>query len=163
MVMGFSTCSSAATLPVTMNVSKERMGVPDDIVNMIAPPAATINMHATCLEIPIYVLFAANVFGIELTTTQLLLTIGMGIISSVGSAALPGGGIVMDAIVLELMGLPLTVLPWIVGVYYLIDMPGTMLNVTGDTVGMAVIAARLKEIKRDIFNKSKPFYRKHEK
>ena len=87
----------------------------------------------------------------------------MGIISSVGSAALPGGGIVMDAIVLELMGLPLTVLPWIVGVYYLIDMPGTMLNVTGDTVGMAVIAARLKEIKRDIFNKSKPFYRKHEK
>lgn len=162
MVMAFSTCSSAATLPVTMDVSKKRMGVPDDIVNTIAPPAATINMHATCLEIPIYVLFAANVFGIELTTTQILLTIGMGIISSVGSAALPGGGIVMDAIVLELMGLPLTILPWIVGVYYLIDMPGTMLNVTGDTVGMAVIAERLKEIKRDVFNRSKSFVRKEE-
>jgi Na+/H+-dicarboxylate symporter len=142
-----------------MHVSKKRMGVPEDIVNMLAPPAATINMHATCLEIPIYVLFTANVFGIELTTGQLLLTIGMGILSSVGSAALPGGGIVMDAIVLELMGMPLTVLPWIVGVYTLIDMPGTMLNVTGDTVGLAVISDRLKELKRDIFNGSKPLRR----
>lgn len=158
MVMAFTTCSSAATLPVTMKTAKERMGVPDDMVHMIAPPAATINMHAACLEIPIYAIFAAQVFGIEMTQSQLLLTVLMGVVTSVGSAAVPGGGIVMDAIVLELMGLPLTVIPWIVGVYYLIDMPGTMLNVTGDAVGMAAVASWLKELKRDIFNAPKSIY-----
>ena len=158
MVMAFTTCSSAATLPVTMKTSKERLGVPDDMVHMIAPPAATINMHAACLEIPIYAIFAAQVFGIEMTQSQLMLTVLMGVVTSVGSAAVPGGGIVMDAIVLELMGLPLTVIPWIVGVYYLIDMPGTMLNVTGDAVGMAAVASWLKELKRDVFNAPKSVY-----
>lgn len=155
MIMAASTCSSAATLPVTMSVSKDRMGIPEDMVGMLAPPAATINMHATCLEIPIYALFAAQAYGIDFSTTQLMLVILLGVVSSVGSAAVPGGGVVMDAIVLELMGLPLEVIPIIYGVYVLIDMPGTMLNVTGDTVGMASVASWLKELNTKLFNSAK--------
>ena len=152
MLLAFSTCSSSATLPLTMKVTKERAGVADDIVNLIAPPAATINMHACAAEMPIYAIFAAQIYGVDLSFTSLIVIILLGVIMAAGVAGVPGGGIIMSAILLEIMGLPLDIVPWIAGIYYLIDMPNTMLNVTGDTVGMVTVSSILKELNLDIFN-----------
>lgn len=69
-----------------------------------------------------------------------------------GVGGVPGGGIMMSAVMLEIMGLPLDIVPWIAGVYLLIDMPNTMLNVTGDTVGMVYTAHEMGELDREVFN-----------
>ncbi|MDD4159482.1 MAG: dicarboxylate/amino acid:cation symporter [Synergistaceae bacterium] len=155
MVLAFSTCSSSATLPLTMKVTKERGGVPEDMVNLIAPPAATINMHACAAEMPIYAVFAAQIYGIDLPFTSLLVIIALGIIMAAGVAGVPGGGIIMSAVLLQVMGLPLDIVPWIAGIYYLIDMPNTMLNVTGDTVGMVTVASLMKELDIGLYNAKK--------
>jgi len=155
MVLAFSTCSSSATLPLTMKVTKERGGVPEDMVNLIAPPAATINMHACAAEMPIYAVFAAQIYGIDLPFTSLLVIIALGIIMAAGVAGVPGGGIIMSAVLLQVMGLPLDIVPWIAGIYYLIDMPNTMLNVTGDTVGMVTVASLMNELDLEVYNAKK--------
>ena len=152
MILAFSTCSSSATLPLTMKCTKERCGVPEENVGLIAPPAATINMQACCAEMPIYAIFAAQLFGIEFTFTELLVIVLLGVIMAAGVAGVPGGGIMMSAIMMQTMGLPLTIVPWVAGIYRLIDMPNTMLNVTGDTVGMVTVAATLGDLDRDVFN-----------
>lgn len=152
MILGFSTCSSSATLPVTMKVTKERAGVPDETVNMIAIPAATINMHACCAEMPIYAIFAAQMFGIDLSIGNLALISLLGVIMVAGVAGVPGGGIMMSAIMMQTMGLPLTIVPWVAGIYRLIDMPNTMLNITGDTVGMVTTAAVIDDLDRETFD-----------
>lgn len=155
MALAFSTCSSSATLPLTMEVTKHRAGVPDDMVNLIAPPAATINMHACAAEMPIYAVFAAQIYGIDLSLPQLITIIALGILMAAGVAGVPGGGIIMSAVLLQVMGLPMEIVGWIAGVYVLIDMPNTMLNVTGDTVGMVYTASRLGELDRAVFDSSK--------
>ncbi|MFY9188185.1 MAG: dicarboxylate/amino acid:cation symporter [bacterium] len=155
MVMAFSTQSSSATIPVTMDCTKKRAGVPEDIVNLITPPAATINMHACAAEMPIYALFAAQIYGIPLTIPNFITIVILGVIMAAGVAGVPGGGIIMSAVLLQIMGLPLDIVPWIAGVYVLIDMPNTMLNVTGDTVGMVYTAAKLGELDRETFDRPK--------
>lgn len=160
MVLAFSTCSSSATLPLTMKCSKERAGVPADTVNLIAPPAATINMHAVCAEMPIYAIFAAQMFGVDFNFGTLIVICILGVIMAAGVAGVPGGGIIMCAVMMEVMGLPLTIVPWVAGIYRLIDMPNTMLNITGDTVGMVVTSAIIGDLDRDTFNSRKTVYKK---
>ncbi|QSQ09035.1 C4-dicarboxylate transport protein [Koleobacter methoxysyntrophicus] len=155
MVLAFSTQSSSATLPLTMESTKKRAGVPEDMVNLIAPPAATINMHACAAEMPIYAVFASQIYGINLGFTDLITIVILGVIMAAGVAGVPGGGIMMSAVLLQVMGLPLDIVPWIAGVYILIDMPNTMLNVTGDTVGMVYTAAKLGELDKEVFNAPK--------
>lgn len=155
MILAFTTQSSSGTIPVTMDVTKNRAGVPDDIVNVITAPAATINMQACSAEMPIYAIFAAQIYGLHYEPLQFLQIIVLGIIMAAGVAGVPGGGIMMSAIMLEIMGLPLDIVPWVAGVYLLIDMPNTMLNVTGDTVGMVYTANKLGELDLDVFNSKK--------
>lgn len=155
MVLAFSTQSSSATLPLTMESTKKRAGVPEDMVNLIAPPAATINMHACAAEMPIYAVFASQIYGIDLGFIDLITIVVLGVIMAAGVAGVPGGGIIMSAVLLQVMGLPLDIVPWIAGVYILIDMPNTMLNVTGDTVGMVYTAAKLGELDKETFNAPK--------
>lgn len=155
MVMAFTTQSSSGTIPVTMEVTKKRAGVPDDIVNLITAPAATINMHACAAEMPIYALFASQIYGIPLSPFDFIVICILGVIMAAGVAGIPGGGIMMSAVLLQIMGLPLDIVPWIAGVYILIDMPNTMLNVTGDTVGMVYTAAKLGELNREVFDSPK--------
>lgn len=155
MALAFSTQSSSATLPLTMECTKNRAGVPEDMVNLIAPPAATINMHAVAAEMPIYAVFASQIYGINLGFLDLLTIVILGVIMAAGCAGVPGGGIVMSAVLLQVMGLPMDIVPWIAGVYILIDMPNTMLNVTGDTVGMVYTASKLGELDIGVFNATK--------
>lgn len=160
MILAFSTCSSSATLPMTMKVTKERAGVPEENVNLIAPPAATINMHAVCAEMPIYAIFAAQMFGIDLSIIDLATITILGVIMAAGVAGVPGGSIMMSAVMMQTMGLPLTIVPWVAGIFRLIDMPNTMLNVTGDTVGMVTTSAVIGDLDRDVFNSNKPSFSK---
>lgn len=157
MLLAFSTCSSSATLPLTMKCTKERAGVPAEAVNLIAPPAATINMQACCAEMPIYAIFAAQMYGIDFGFGQLAVICLLGVIMAAGVAGVPGGGIMMSAIMMQTMGLPLTIVPWVAGIYRLIDMPNTMLNVTGDTVGMVTTTSLLGTLDKDKFNEKKKF------
>lgn len=155
MLVAFSTCSSSATLPVTMESTKKRAGVPEDTVNLIAPPAATINMHACAAEMPIYALFAAQLFGVHFSPATFVYIIILGVIMAAGVAGVPGGAIMMAAVLMNIMGMPLTIVPWIAGIYRLIDMPNTMLNVTGDTVGMVTVASLMGELDKETFAKVK--------
>lgn len=153
MIMAASTCSSAGTLPVTMKTAKERCGVPDDIVNLIAAPAATINMNGAAVEYACYVLFAAHAFDLNLSIGEIAFTILLCVVMSAGAAGVPGGGIMMCTICLNTMGMPdATMVAIIAGIYILIDFVGTMINVTSDTVGMVTIAAITNELDRDTFN-----------
>lgn len=158
MIMAFSSCSSSLTLPMTMKCTKERCGVPAETVDLIAPPAATINMQACCAEMPIYAIFAAQLFGVTYSITDLLIIVTMGCVMAAGAAGVPGGGIMMSAIMMQTMGLPLTIVPWVAGIYRLIDMPNTTLNVTGDTVGMVTTSALMGDLDRDTFNAHKANY-----
>nr|WP_325194778.1 dicarboxylate/amino acid:cation symporter [uncultured Oscillibacter sp.] len=153
MLMAFSTQSSAATLPVTMEVSKEKNGVPDEIVNLCAAPAATINMDGAAIEYTIYTLFAAHAFGVHFSPLQLLFMIVLCVVCSAGAAGIPGGGIVMCSICLTTMGLPNEeITAMVAGVYVLLDVASTTLNVTGDCSGMVCIANRLGILDKDRFN-----------
>ena len=155
MVLAFSTCSSAATLPLTMKTTHENAGVPETTVGLIAPPAATINMHAVAAEMAIYAIFASQIYGFNLSIGNLITIVILGVLMAAGCGGVPGGGIMMAAILLEIMGLPLTIVPWIAGIYRLIDMPNTMLNITGDTVGMVTTSSLVGELDRDVFNSKK--------
>jgi len=155
MALAFASCSSAATMPLVMKVEKN-MGIPEDAVNLVQPVAATINMHACAAEMPIYVMWTAQMFGISLTVPEIILTILLGMIMQAGVAGVPGGGIVIAAVVLTTMGLPLTPVPWIAGVYRLIDMPNTMLNNVGDTVGLTWVAKRMGELDMEKYKNPVP-------
>ena len=152
-MMAFSTQSSAATLPVTMKCAKENNGVPDEIINLCAAPAATINMDGAAIEYTIYTVFAANAFGVHFSLFQFIFLVVLCIVCSAGAAGVPGGGIVMCSICIATMGLPnAEVTAMVAGVYVLLDMAATTLNVTGDNVGMVVIASRLKSLDREVYN-----------
>lgn len=147
-LMAFSTQSSAATLPVTMEVSKEKNGVPDDVVDLCAAPAATINMDGAAIEYTVYTLF-----GVHFTPWQLIFMVVLCVVCSAGAAGVPGGGIVMCSICLATMGLPNEeVTAMVAGVYVLLDMAATTLNVTGDCCGMVCIASRLGILDKETYN-----------
>lgn len=152
-LMAFSTQSSAATLPVTMEISQEKNGVPPEIVNLCAAPAATINMDGAAIEYTIYTLFAAHAFGVHFSPLQILFMIVLCVVCSAGAAGVPGGGIVMCSICLTTMGLPNEeITAMVAGVYVLLDIASTTLNVTGDCSGMVCIANRLGMLDKDKFN-----------
>ncbi len=152
MLFAFSTCSSSATIPVTIKSTHERAGVPEDAVKLLTPPAATINMQACCAEMPIYAIFAAQLFGVDFSVGQIIVICLLAVVMAAGVAGVPGGAILMAAVLMEIMGFPLTIVPWVAGIYRLIDMPNTMLNVTGDTVGMVTTSSVLGTLDRDRFN-----------
>lgn len=153
MLMAFSTQSSAATLPVTMEVSKNKNGVPNEIVDLCAAPAATINMDGAAIEYTIYTLFAAHAFGVHFSPLQIIFMIVLCVVCSAGAAGVPGGGIVMCSICLTTMGLPNEeITAMVAGVYVLLDVASTTLNVTGDCCGMVCIASRLGLLDEAKFN-----------
>src|SRR5699024_3245868 len=103
MALGFSTQSSAATIPLTMDVTKNRAGVPQDMVNLITPPAATINMHAVAAEMPIYAIFAAQIYGIYRSPIEFVQIILLGTVMAAVEAGIQDGGNIMTGVLLEIM------------------------------------------------------------
>ena len=138
-LLAFSTSSSAATLPVTMERVEEHLGVDEEVTSFVLPIGATINMDGTSLYQAVGAVFIAQAYGIDLSMNQLL-TIGLtAMLASIGTAAVPSAGIVMLVIVLGAIGVPVKGIALIFAVDRVLDMCRTVANVTGDaTVAMLV-------------------------
>ena len=140
-LLGFSTSSSAATLPVTMDCVENKLGVRKDVVSFVIPIGATINMDGTCLYQAVAAVFIAQVMGYDLTTGQQLSVILTATLASVGAAAVPGAGLLMLVIVLESIGVSPAGIALIFAVDRPLDMLRTSTNITGDAL-VAVIMNR---------------------
>ncbi|TWT88084.1 Proton glutamate symport protein [Pseudobythopirellula maris] len=138
-LLAFSTSSSAATLPVTMERVEEHLGVDEEVASFVLPIGATVNMDGTSLYQAVAAVFIAQAFGMELTLANLF-TIGMtAMLASVGTAAVPSAGIVMLIVVLEAIEVPSAAIALIIPVDRVLDMLRTVANITSDaTVAMLV-------------------------
>ena len=138
-LLAFSTSSSAATLPVTMERVEEHLGVDEEVTSFVLPIGATINMDGTSLYQAVAAVFIAQALGMDLTINQQLAIVATATLASIGSAAVPGAGMVMLVIVLEEAGIPPEGLALIIAVDRPLDMCRTVANVTGDaTVALLV-------------------------
>lgn len=139
-LVAFSTTSSSGTLPVTMRVTEEKFNVKDELASFSLPIGATINMNGIAVYYAVTVLFVAQVYGVDLTLMQQVMFIFMTTLISIGTPGIPNSGIVLTIMLLTTMGLPIEIMGMIVGIFRLIDMIHTALNVTGDVVSTLAVA-----------------------
>jgi Na+/H+-dicarboxylate symporter len=139
-LLAFSTSSSAATLPVTMECAEENLGISKEVSSFVLPLGATINMDGTALYQAVATLFIAQTMGMELGLSAQLTIILTSVLASIGSAAVPGAGMVMLVIVLESVGIDPAGIALIFGVDRILDMCRTTVNVTSDAVCAVLIA-----------------------
>ncbi|MBI4605821.1 MAG: dicarboxylate/amino acid:cation symporter [Planctomycetes bacterium] len=142
MVTAFSTSSSNATLPTTIQVARDRLGIPAKVANFVLTLGSTFNQNGTALFEGVTVLFLAQLYGVELAAGQQLLVLGMALLAGVGTAGVPGGSIPLIVPVLVSVGVPGEGIAVILGVDRFLDMCRTTLNVTGDLVAASYVARR---------------------
>jgi Na+/H+-dicarboxylate symporter len=136
----FSTASSAATLPITMDCLQENTGVSNKITSFVLPLGATINMDGTALYEAVAAMFIAQAYGIEMGLWQQMVIMLTATLASIGAAAIPGAGLITMVIVLKAVNLPVEGIAMILAVDRLLDMLRTAVNVWGDTCGTVVVA-----------------------
>lgn len=143
-LMAFVTRSSAATLPVSMKVSTEELGINEEIASFSLPLGATINMDGVCVHLPMFAVLAANIFGINLTAGELVVFVITTVLVSVGVGGVPGGSVMLLFIILQTMGLSnpqvAVIVALALGINPILDMFETMNNVTGDMVCTYAVA-----------------------
>lgn len=147
-LLAFSTSSSAATLPVTMDCVTESVGVDDEVSSFVLPVGATINMDGTSLYQAVAAVFIAGAFGMDLSLSTQLGIVVTATLASIGSAAVPGAGMVMLVIVLGQAGIPEAGLALIFAVDRPLDMCRTVVNVTGDATVATLVAKSEKKLKK---------------
>jgi Na+/H+-dicarboxylate symporter len=136
----FSTASSSATLPLTIDCVETKAKVPSRVASFVLPLGATINMDGTALYESVAAVFIAQVYGIDLSLGQQVLIFLTATLAAIGAAGIPSAGLVTMAIVLNAVGLPLEGIGMILAVDRILDMCRTSVNVWGDTVGCVVVA-----------------------
>lgn len=147
----FSTASSGATLPITLNTVERRMGVHNSVAGFSIPLGATINMDGTAIMQGVATIFIAQVYGVDLTMSALVTVVVTATLASIGTAAVPGVGLITLALVLEQAGLPVEGIALIMGVDRLLDMVRTAVNVTGDVAVSVIVAKSEKEFDQSVF------------
>jgi Na+/H+-dicarboxylate symporter len=145
-LLAFSTSSSAATLPVTMERVEEHLGVEEEVTSFVLPIGATINMDGTSLYQAVAAVFIAQAFGMDLSFSAQLGIIVTATLASIGSAAVPGAGMVMLVIVLAQAGIPEAGLALIFAVDRPLDMCRTVINVSGDATVSMVVAKSIGKL-----------------
>ena len=148
----FSTSSSGATLPVTLRTVEKLLGVNKSVAGFAVPLGATINMDGTAIMQGVATVFIAQVYGIDLTSSQLLMVVLTATLASIGTAAVPSAGLIMLSLVLTQAGLPVEGIALILGVDRLLDMVRTAVNVTGDATVSTVVAYHEGQLDEVIFN-----------
>ena len=148
-LVAFSTSSSGATLPITMERCENYLGVSEEVSSFVLPLGATINMDGTALYQAVAAVFIAQTIGMELDLTAQITIVFTAVLASIGTAAVPGAGIIMLVIILEAVGVPIAGIALILGVDRILDMCRTVTNVTGDATVATVIAASEGQL-RDI-------------
>ena len=153
MMFGFSTASSNATMPVTLETVEEKMGVRNSVASFTVPLGATINMDGTAIMQGVATVFIAQAYQIDIGIVGYLTVILTATLASIGTAGVPGVGLVTLALVLQQVGLPVEGIALIIGVDRLLDMLRTALNVTGDSVVSCVVAKSENAIDTQVFNR----------
>uniref|UniRef100_UPI00403F83D2 dicarboxylate/amino acid:cation symporter n=1 Tax=Sporosarcina sp. FSL W8-0480 TaxID=2954701 RepID=UPI00403F83D2 len=143
-LVAFSTCSSSGTLPVTIKNTNENLGVPNKISSFVLPLGATVNMDGTAIYQGVAVIFIAQFYSLELSFMQLLTVVLITILASIGTAGVPGAGMVMLAMVLTSVNMPLEGIALIAGIDRILDMMRTTVNVVGDASAAVVVAGTEK-------------------
>ena len=151
-MIAFSTCTSSAALPVSMEVAPKKMGVPRDIASFVLPLGCTAQMNGTCAYFGIVVLFAAQLYGVELSIQQQIMRVVQATFLSVGCAATPQIGLVISLTLMTQMGLPLDAYALVAGIYRIIDQIHTSTNSVGDLVASVCISQMEGELDHEIFN-----------
>ncbi len=151
-MIAFSTCTSSAALPVSMEVAPKKMGVPRDIASFVLPLGCTAQMNGTCAYFGIVVLFAAQLYGVELSIQQQIMLVVQATFLSVGWAATPQIGLVISLTLMTQMGLPLDAYALVAGIYRIIDQIHTSTNSVGDLVASVCISQMEGELDHEIFN-----------
>lgn len=163
MAYAFSTSSSNATLPVTLETVEHRLGVKNEIASFTVPLGATINMDGTAIMQGVATVFIAQAFSIDISMTGYLMVILTATLASVGTAGVPGVGLITLALVLQQVGLPVEGIALIIGVDRLLDMMRTAVNVTGDAMVSTVVArtegkldVAVFESRNEVMNETSP-------
>lgn len=151
MIVAATTTSSAATLPVSLSLSEERMGISGKVAGFTLPLGNTCNMDAAALVQAAIAVFACNLFGLDLTISNVLTILVLGIFLSIGTAGVKGSAMVMTTVSMTTLGLPLTLIPILTAIWPLIDPTNTTLNITGDLVGTTVVAKKLNLMDEKVF------------
>ena len=145
-LLAFSSASSSATLPVTMECVEKRLGVSDEVSSFVLPLGATINMDGTALYQGVAAVFIAQLYSMNLGLGDQLAIVGTATLASIGTAGVPGAGVIMLVIVLQSVGVPLEGIAAILGVDRLLDMARTTCNITGDAMVATVVAGSEGEL-----------------
>ncbi len=153
MIVAISTTSSAATLPVSLKVAREKLGIPENIFGFTLPLGNTCGMNGFAVFIGLACVFCSHIYGMPITFSKMCIYIFLGIVLSVGAAGVKGAGIVMSTVLLQAIGMPLTVIPIFAAIWPAIDPIHTLLNNTSDLIGTAVVARQLKKMDMDVFEK----------
>jgi Na+/H+-dicarboxylate symporter len=156
-LLAFSTSSSSATLPVTMKLTEEELGVSENITSFVLPLGATINMNGTSLYQSVAAVFIAQALGMDLTFSQQVMIVLTSTLAAIGSAGVPGAGLIMLIVVLESIGVPAAGIALIMAPDRILDMFRTVVNVTGDVVVTTVVASTEGELPEGLLRKANPF------
>lgn len=150
MGVAFSTSSSNATLPISMEVAQRDLKVPEPISSFVQPLGATINMDGTAIMQGVATMFIAQAYGIDLTMGELATVVLTAVLASIGTAGVPGVGLIMLAMVLGSVGIPVAGIGLIIGIDRLLDMTRTAINISGDAACAMYVAEteKNKTIKR---------------
>lgn len=151
MLFAFSTSSSSATVPVTLNVAERRIGIDNSIASFTVPLGATINMDGTAIMQGVATVFIAQAYGIDIAIGGYVAVVLTATLASIGTAGVPGVGLITLSLVLQQVGLPVEGIALIIGVDRLLDMIRTAVNITGDCVVSTIVARSEGLLNEDIF------------
>ena len=154
MLFAFSTSSSNATIPVTLTTARNRLGADNSIASFTIPLGATVNMDGTAIMQGIATVFIAQAYGLELSMIQYVSVVATATLASIGTAGVPGVGLITLAMVLQQVGLPVEGIGLIIGVDRLLDMLRTVVNISGDGMVTTIVASSEKRLDRAVFNSS---------
>ncbi len=152
--VAFTTTSSSGTLPATIKASREEMGVSKSISSFVLPLGATINMDGTALYQGVCALFIAQAFGVDLVFSDYVLIVMTSTLASIGTAGVPGAGLIMLSLVLTTVGLPIEGLAIVAGIDRILDMARTSVNVCGDLMVTILVGKSENELDQSIYNRS---------
>jgi Na+/H+-dicarboxylate symporter len=152
MLVAASTTSSSATLPVSMGVAEKNLGVSEKVYGFTLPLGTTINMDGVAVAIGVIAVFASNLYNEPITLARIFQFVFLGLVLSIGTAGIKGAGIVISTVLLQTLGLPLTIVPILASIWPVVDIGHTTCNVSGDLCGTTIIASRLKMMDTAIFN-----------
>ncbi|MBR4935284.1 MAG: dicarboxylate/amino acid:cation symporter, partial [Anaerotignum sp.] len=154
MAFAFSTATSNATIPMSIDTLAKKMGVSKRISSFTIPLGATINMDGTAIMQGVAVVFAAQAFGIVLTPVDYVTVIGTATLASIGTAGVPSVGLVTLTMVFNSVGLPVEAIGLIMGIDRILDMARTAVNITGDAVCTTIVAHQNNAIDKEVFKNS---------